>query len=374
MGSTLEAKSLRKAVVPSALLDNPSPGSLQSTRLALHVNEDAFSCWVYIASGCNIYKLQIPLEDSWLSTGKEGLLIPERTKVMNSLLLKRCPHRSEIQSIVLAETESAAYLVLASVDAYGHLIVSKLDASGKDVDKVTYSVLPRDFGVGEGSWSGVCFSPIQWSMAAVAQSFCKSVDVYDQDIHLRTLPACESLLRKTHIYFLDLYGGLPTYKVCFCTLPDGPIAVCRMLWHPSSLNFMRNLGNGDENSILAVTEGCQLSVWDLRMKENGGCLNRICGSVGNTLYAVCSSSIGYIAVAGADRTVTIYDPRRWSALSRWVHCSKYEITGLAFSSLDSDYLYVQGVDYEVFCGQWQESSKVFSFRGDSNWLGFSKVI
>ena len=47
------------------------------------------------------------------------------------------------------------------------------------------------------------------------------------------------------------------------------------------------------------------------MKENGGCLNRICGSVGDALYAVSSSSTGNIAVAGADRTVTIYDPRRF---------------------------------------------------------------
>lgn len=319
--------------MPSTLLDNPSPGNVQSTRLALHVNEDGSSCWVYIASGCNIYKLQILLKDSWLSKGKEGLLIPEGTKVIDSLLLERCPHRSEIQSIVLADIESSGYSVLGSVDAYGHLIVSKLDANGKDVDRITYSVLPRDVGVGEDSWSGLCFSPMQWSMAAVARSFCKTVDVYDQDIHLRTF---------------------------------------RPLWYPSSLNFMQNLGHGSETSILAVTEGCQLSIWDLRMKENGGCLNRICGSVGDTLYAVASSSTGNIAVAGADRTVTIYDPRRWSALSRWVHCSKYEITGLAFSSIDSNYIYVQGVDYEVFCGQWQESSKVFSFRGDANWLGFSK--
>ncbi|KAF3974582.1 hypothetical protein CMV_002087, partial [Castanea mollissima] len=62
----------------------------------------------------------------------------------------------------------------------------------------------------------------------------------------------------------------------------------------------------------------------------------------------------------------------WSALSRWVHCSKYEITGLAFSSIDSDHIYIQGVDYEVFCGQWKENKKVFSYRGDSNWLGFCK--
>lgn len=46
------------------------------------------------------------------------------------------------------------------------------------------------------------------------------------------------------------------------------------------------------------------------MKENGGCLQRICGSLGDAFYAVCSSSTGNIAVGGADRTVTIYDPRR----------------------------------------------------------------
>lgn len=51
------------------------------------------------------------------------------------------------------------------------------------------------------------------------------------------------------------------------------------------------------------------------MKENGGCLQRVTGSVGNTLYTVCSSSSGNIAVAGADRTVTIYDPRRLVIIS-----------------------------------------------------------
>ncbi|TXG53300.1 hypothetical protein EZV62_022469 [Acer yangbiense] len=424
----LEAKSLRKAVVPSTLIDNPSPGNLQSTRLALHVNEDGSSFLVYIASGCHVYKIQIGVEDSFVSEGKEGLLIPEYTQVLDSALLDRCPHRSEIQSIALAGTNSAGYLVLGSVDSFGHLIVSKQDTCGKDcfvlllalvllasllscrkaceesilasdceapildrraassclawqicrvqllcvlkyisiiyvpggffvisiadfghctgkmsyqcallkfsdVDRHTYSVLPPDSGVGEGSWTGLCFSPSQWSMAAVANSFCKSIDVYDQDIHLRTL---------------------------------------RTLWYPSSLNFVQNLSHGNENSILAVTEGCQLTIWDLRMKEKGGCLQRIYGSIGDNLYTVCSSSTGNIAVGGADRTVTIYDPRRWSALSRWVHCSKYEITGLAYSSIDPDYIYVQGVDYEVFCGQWRESVKVFSFRGDSNWLGFSK--
>ncbi|KAK3027788.1 hypothetical protein RJ639_042233 [Escallonia herrerae] len=261
------------------------------------------------------------------------LVYPVLFKVMDSALVDRCPHPLEIQSVVLAKTESIDCLILGSVDSSGHLIVSKLDTSGKDVDRLTFSVSPRDCGVGEGSWAGLCFSPNQWSMAAVARSFCKSVDEYDQDIHLRTL---------------------------------------RTLWNPSSLGFLQSLCNGNESSIIAVTEGCQLTIWDLRMKENGGCVRRVCGSVGDIFYALCDSSTGNIAVGGADRTVTIYDPRRWSTLSRWVNCSKYEITGLSFSSVDSDYIYIQGLDYEVLCGQWKERKKAFSFRGDSNWLGFSK--
>lgn len=46
------------------------------------------------------------------------------------------------------------------------------------------------------------------------------------------------------------------------------------------------------------------------MRENGGCVQRIMGSVGNMLYAVSISSSGNIAVGGEDRTVTVYDPRR----------------------------------------------------------------
>lgn len=61
---------------------------------------------------------------------------------------------------------------------------------------------------------------------------------------------------------------------------------------------------------LILSNLLQLTLWDLRMKENGGCVHRICGSLGDIFYAVCSSSSGNIAVGGADRTVTIYDPRR----------------------------------------------------------------
>ncbi|XP_074563371.1 uncharacterized protein LOC141819997 [Curcuma longa] len=328
----LEAKGLRKAAVPPSLIGDPSPGNIQATRLALHVNDGGSSCSVYIASGCSVYKIEISMEDSIITKGKESLLIPVNAEVKYSSIVDRCPHRSEVQSVALTEGDDNC-LIMGSVDCYGHLIVSWLDAIGSDIDRVSYSVLPRDCGIGEGSWAGVCFSPVQWSTVAVARSFCKSVDIYDQDIHIRSL---------------------------------------HTLWYPASLSFFSNPYYEGCPSVLAVTEGSQLSVWDLRTNQNGGCVQRVCGSVGDLIYALCSSPSGAIAVGGTDRAVTIYDPRRWSAISRWVNCSKYEITGLSFSTINSDYIYVQGVDYEVTCGAWKESKRTFSFRGDSNWLGFSK--
>ncbi|TVU36398.1 hypothetical protein EJB05_18331 [Eragrostis curvula] len=331
----LAARSLRKASVPPTLLTDPSPGSLPPTRLAVHVNGDGSSCSAYIASGNCVYKMEISMDGEILSRGKDSLLIPDNAQVTSSSVVDRCPHRSEIQSVALAEGgEGENCLILGTVDSYGHLIVSRLDTMADDIDRTSYSVPPRDSGIGEGSWAGICFSPTHRSMVAVARQFCKSVDVYDQDIHLRSL---------------------------------------RTLWYPSSFSFLQCSSQVNESSsLLAIAEGSQLSIWDLRMNNNGGCVQRISGSVGNVLYSVCSSPSGPIATGGTDRTVTIYDPRRWSALSRWVGCSKYEITGLSFSSVDQSFIYVQGLDYEITCGLWKENERAFSFRGDSNWLGFSK--
>lgn len=36
-----------------------------------------------------------------------------------------------------------------------------------DVDRLTFSVSPRDFGPGESSWAGLCFNPSQWSMVII---------------------------------------------------------------------------------------------------------------------------------------------------------------------------------------------------------------
>ncbi|KAL5974510.1 hypothetical protein ACLOJK_031175 [Asimina triloba] len=330
------------------------------------VSGDSPSCSAYIASGCHLYQVEMSMEDSALIKGKESLLIPEHCEVMDLSVVNRCPHQAEIQSIALKEMDCGSGVIVGTVDSYGHLIVSQIDRSCQGLRST--DILHRT------------------SLIAVARSFCKSIDIYDQGIHLKSL-------------------------------------------HTSL--------SADESSVLAVAEGCQLTIWDMRMKHNGGCVQRVSGSVGNIFYAICSADQN-IAVGGSDRALSrIYtkvkelnamppactgpdsstDPnqlhptRAWKLngttvgqylcglgsgpveeeSKNWLGCInrglrrilmvslvtlgkllKRAITGLAFSSLDSDHIYIQGVDYEVFCGQWKENQKVFSFRGDSNWLGFGK--
>uniref|UniRef100_A0A0E0CAT2 Uncharacterized protein n=1 Tax=Oryza meridionalis TaxID=40149 RepID=A0A0E0CAT2_9ORYZ len=302
----LAPRSLRKAAVPPSLLSDPSPGSLQPTRLAVHVNAAGSSCSAYLASDCRVYKIEIAMEGEMLSKGKESLLIPINAEVISSSVVDRCPHRSEIQSVVLAEGEGDGCLILGTVDSYGHLITLTRPPIQYHLVIV---VSEKEVGLG---------------YVAVARELCKCIDIYDQDIHVRSL---------------------------------------RTLWYPSSFSFAQCMPQVNESgSMLAIAEGSQLSIWDLRTSNNGGCVHRISGPIGGIIYSVCSSPSGPIAVGGTDRTVVSLVKMGWVL----------QITGLSFSSVDESFIYVQGVDYEITCGLWKGNERAFSFRGDSNWLGFSK--
>ncbi|KAH9321866.1 hypothetical protein KI387_016505, partial [Taxus chinensis] len=296
--------------------------------------EDSYCC-IYIASGGSVYKVQISMASNLVLQGKESLLIPTHTQAMAASEVNRCPHRAEIQSVALSNACCDGQFLLGTVDSYGNIIVSALESDAEDAERITYTASPQDSGVGEGGWAGINFNPSQNSMVAVARSLCKSIDLYDRDIHVRTL---------------------------------------HTLWHPTSLCFLNSCVSGEGNSsVLAVTEGSHLSIWDLRTNQQGGCVQRVSGSSGDPLYAVCSSLYGYVGTGGAERSTVIFDHRRWSILSRWTGCLKYEITGLMFSDVNPDFLYVHGLDYEVVCGQWRgKPQRSFSFRGDSSWLGFNK--
>lgn len=60
---------------------------------------------------------------------------------------------------------------------------------------------------------------------------------------------------------------------------------------------------------LTVLLTLQLSIWDLRQGERGGCVQRMLGAFsGECLNAVACSSEGLVAIGGAERVVIVMDP------------------------------------------------------------------
>jgi len=332
----VRVQSLQRAPFPQHLLQHPSPASSHSHRVATHIAENGAGCNIYIASGVDVYCAKMDFTETEVDAGKEGILIPSDSKIEDAWQLQQCPHRAEIQGIGLTPSPIDGTYLLGSVDGHGRLVVTSLDA---DVQGASYTASPQDAGVGESWWAGVVFSQRQPTLAAVARGMAKAVDLYDKDIFVRTL---------------------------------------RTLQHPTSLTFLQG-SMFDNGAMLAVTEGNQLSIWDVRQGERGGCVKRMLGAFsGDPLYAVTSSTEGLIGIGGAERVVMVLDPLKWTPRSRWTGCLKYEVTGLSFSAVDPSLMYVHGLDYEVICGPWNRektggsNEPAFSFRGDSRWLGFSK--
>lgn len=46
----------------------------------------------------------------------------------------------------------------------------------------------------------------------------------------------------------------------------------------------------------------------------------------------CLASLCLAGAAGDERSVLVWEPRKWTPLDRWSNCLKYELTSLHFSS------------------------------------------
>lgn len=147
-----------------------------------------------------------------------------------------------------------------------------------------------------------------------------------------------------------------------------------------------------------------ISVWDARVQGQGARVAKIPGNpFSGHIYctAACQhDGVPLLAGGGADRSLAVWDPRKWTVLDRWSNCCKYEMTYLEFLDSNPGYCIVGGMDYEVVCGTWAGESKkgrlggrhrtskdggdeergddsgvhdALSFRGDSKWMGLSRA-
>ena len=196
----------------------------------------------------------------------------------------------------------------------------------------------------EPGWAGVALAPGQPSQAAVARHFAKDVTLFDGPMAVQTI---HTLYRPTAVQLL-------------------------------STRLVASPGGGP---LVAVAEGPQLSIWDVRGSKRGGRVAKLCpGPYHGHLYCIaaaddgglpligahtarhsawslsssscslflqerlasqggsitpdrlrCCASLG-AGAAGHERSVLVWEPRKWVLLDRWSNCLKYEATGMHFCS------------------------------------------
>ena len=126
--------------------------------------------------------------------------------------------------------------------------------------------------------------------------------------------------------------------------------------------------------LLAVAEGHQLSVWDLRASSKGGCVARVSPAGATNLSAVCGCGAGAVAVAGEERIVHVFDSKMWRVRARWPGALKYSIASICSSPCaEGSRVFVTDTATDLggalISGETASPAKAPSFRGDSPWVG-----
>eukprot|EP00741_Cyanophora_paradoxa_P004243 tig00000789_g4119.t1 len=323
---------------PLAFLGTPSAGAINGQQIAMQDCDR-----LYVASGSRVHVCSPgypPEGECTYETAKEGNApLPNRLRVVRDEELQGLPHRAEIMSLQCEPPEdgSSQAARLGSVDASGVACITRLEAGAAPTAEGRCSVLrPQAAGPAEPGWAGIAFNPRKPAECAVARFFPKAVVVYDGERAVRELHAAQ---------------------------------------HPTGAVYV------DEH-VLALTELNQLSVWDLREKR--ACVERVTPSLEAQL-CVASSGTGLVACAGADRSVHVYDARKWTPVARWPGALKFEATWLAFSRRRPNTVYVGALDNEFACAGLtlqgrperaaavaaEEAGKRYSFRADGRWVGLA---
>ncbi|CAI6001891.1 unnamed protein product [Closterium sp. NIES-64] len=329
-------------------------------------------CDAYIASGRQVYHCQMPVgQENLLQQGKAQVLLPHRVEDVTPVPVPSLLHALPVQSLASAALGGtggrAAATLLSSVDSLGRAIVSTFSSSSVTPDSLCH-LAPSPCGITEPGPCCTAISVTGPSTIRVATScfFPRLVDLHDP-----AFPSPASPLRTFHLPFppaaVGFLGGTERGR------------------RGGKRRGGEMEGEGEGNAVegvrlLAVCEGPQLSIWDERAAENGGCIQRITVSpAAEPLYALAStigsgtgSVTGLVAVGGAERTVAVYDVRKWAARGRWVGCVRQDVMGIAFPvagggreearqegleglSFQSDEsVFVWSGDNEVVCGRWTE--------------------
>ncbi|GLC56982.1 hypothetical protein PLESTB_001170200 [Pleodorina starrii] len=363
-----------------------TPGAIQANRLALRAQGDR--CLAYVANAQHVYEVSLGSDlstaadaslEGGVVQGKEGVLVPRVAQVGHVRQLNPLSYMAaEVQG--LYSGVHGSHHLLAAVDAVGNarlLAAATGGGSGSgggeedgDVDGGLQCMSLHAPNRGECGWTGLALRSLGSGAAAaagggecgggggpvlevaVARQQLRDVNVYRDGALIRSLHTLQGPTALTYLPPGASGGG-----------GGGASEV-----------------GGSGTGLLAVAEEHQLSLWDVRQGERGGCTQRLGvfggGSPVFSLNWVASPRQhsggggggggcgGMLAATGWERSVVMLEPRKWHIVAKWPGCVKYPATHMAPSAAAPGYVYVAGLDYECVAGRWDGSSG--SSTGNAN--------
>ena len=199
--------------------------------------------------------------------GKEGAYLPQALPPGSAAaaLIPQAAHRAEVQDLRLCEGGGGGGVVLATADCYGRAVLTHgrrgPGGAGEIVMGEAQCLAPPEV-LCEAGWAGVAVAPGQASQAAVARHFPRDVTLFDGGQAVRTIAT---------------------------------------LHPPSALQLLSStLGTGPGGGpLIAVAEGPQVSLWDVR---GGGRQARVArlstGPGGGHLMCIAASDDGGAPLLG----------------------------------------------------------------------------
>ena len=246
---------------------DPSPASMFSSRVAVQTDMTGTRCVAFVATSGGVWRHQVPFAGGTdVREGKEAMLM--FTEVADGVTdrLNRVNHKSEIQSLAMHDPHGTwdftggdddADVRLASVDSHGRCKISFVNRLG-GVNDVNSSAedsasagrlidLKPWRAPGTGTtfvpgWAGAAFDGCDPNAVAVARHFAKTVDVFDLKNPTKSTRTFHTTLNPHSVSWVDRSGAA---------------------------------SNKSAAPLLAVAEGNQLAMYDLRMAEKGGCARRM---------------------------------------------------------------------------------------------------
>ncbi|KAG2486513.1 hypothetical protein HYH03_014815 [Edaphochlamys debaryana] len=389
-GPELKPESLTKFTLklPHAF----SPGALNCSKVAWGSSTASGTRTIYIASAQHTYAVSLGLGSAEGSAGpsvvqgKEGVLVPVNAE---PLLVRReeplCDMDAEVQC--LSSGTHGGHQVLAAVDSVGNarLLATQLQGAGSggaaDGEGAPGRYLMRLDAPsrGECGWTGLAVRPL--GPEAIETSGDPSAAASSSG-----LPPLELAVARQRMRDVRVYGS------------GELVRTIHTLQGPTSLTFLppgTYGGCGDASAgLLAIAEEHQVALWDIRQGERGGCVQRLgVGSGGFPIYSMAwvtavatataassglgtgaGSSVGLLAVTGAERSVVVLEPRKWQVIAKWPGAVKYPATHMAASRVAPGFMYAAGLDYELAAGRWDGSSGGSAGNSNSSSGGHGRAV